>query len=185
MTITTSLFSPELSYFATYQPLLSSQLLSPLQSTLQVYKIFLVSILPLCTLCTLSLWCVWCLSQSTRRVYNTFLVLDEDSNGWLSKAEFGAISNGSMSPLFIQASHAWRSGFPIRLWMSSNYIRGFYTRPLLGFSILYIRALNRPPSIVRERGWEIVQFRKQALCLFQRATACCLQAPADYLCLCC
>jgi serine/threonine-protein phosphatase 2A regulatory subunit B'' len=45
----------------------------------------------------LSLW-----PQSTRRVHNTFLALDEDMNGMLSRSEFAQISNGTMSPLFIQ-----------------------------------------------------------------------------------
>lgn len=39
--------------------------------------------------------------QSTQRVYKTFLALDEDMNGLLSRTEFSAISNGTMSPLFI------------------------------------------------------------------------------------
>ena len=40
--------------------------------------------------------------QSTRRVYNTFCTLDDDANGFLSRPEFSAISNGTMSPLFIK-----------------------------------------------------------------------------------
>jgi serine/threonine-protein phosphatase 2A regulatory subunit B'' len=40
--------------------------------------------------------------QSAKRVYNTFCALDEDGNGALSRDEFSAISNGSMSALFIQ-----------------------------------------------------------------------------------
>ncbi|PNH11580.1 Serine/threonine-protein phosphatase 2A regulatory subunit B'' subunit gamma [Tetrabaena socialis] len=43
----------------------------------------------------------WFSFQSTQRVYKTFLALDEDMNGLLSRAEFSAISNGTMSPLFI------------------------------------------------------------------------------------
>lgn len=46
------------------------------------------------------------LQQSTRRVHNTFTALDEDMNGLLSRSEFGQISNGTMSPLFIQVSKA-------------------------------------------------------------------------------
>jgi hypothetical protein len=42
--------------------------------------------------------------QSAKRVYNTFMALDEDGNGLLSRAEFSQISNGSMSPLFIQVA---------------------------------------------------------------------------------
>lgn len=42
------------------------------------------------------------LSQSTRRVHNTFLALDEDMNSMLSRSEFSQISNGTMSSLFIQ-----------------------------------------------------------------------------------
>lgn len=41
-------------------------------------------------------------AQSTRRVFNTFVALDEDHNGLLSRREFSQISNGSMSSLFIQ-----------------------------------------------------------------------------------
>ncbi|GIL85327.1 hypothetical protein Vretifemale_13805 [Volvox reticuliferus] len=43
----------------------------------------------------------WFSIQSTQRVYKTFLALDEDMNGLLSRIEFTAISNGTMSPLFI------------------------------------------------------------------------------------
>lgn len=45
-------------------------------------------------------------TQSTRRVHNTFLALDEDMNGMLARSEFSQISNGTMSPLFIQVGCA-------------------------------------------------------------------------------
>ncbi|GFR48241.1 hypothetical protein Agub_g10103 [Astrephomene gubernaculifera] len=43
----------------------------------------------------------WFSVQSTQRVYKTFLALDEDMNNLLSRLEFSAISNGTMSQLFI------------------------------------------------------------------------------------
>lgn len=48
--------------------------------------------------------------QSTQRVYKTFLALDEDMNGLLSMEEFGAISNGTMSPFFISERGARAGG---------------------------------------------------------------------------
>ncbi|GFH27510.1 predicted protein, partial [Haematococcus lacustris] len=44
----------------------------------------------------------WFSLQSTTRVHDTFLALDQDMNGMLSRSEFSEISNRTMSPLFIQ-----------------------------------------------------------------------------------
>ncbi|KAL6750727.1 hypothetical protein V8C86DRAFT_3030734 [Haematococcus lacustris] len=44
---------------------------------------------------------------STTRVHDTFLALDQDMNGMLSRSEFSEISNRTMSPLFIQVWLVW------------------------------------------------------------------------------
>jgi len=45
--------------------------------------------------------------QSTRRVHNTFLALDEDMNSMLSISEFSQISSGTMSSLFFKVVTRW------------------------------------------------------------------------------
>mmetsp|Transcript_5397 Transcript_5397/g.14556 ORF Transcript_5397/g.14556 Transcript_5397/m.14556 type:complete len:474 (+) Transcript_5397:65-1486(+) len=58
----------------------------------------------------------WFSLQSTRRVHNTFLALDEDMNSMLSRSEFSQISNGTMSSLFIQRifeQHVMRQRNPL------------------------------------------------------------------------